>query len=330
MTAVVTSPSSTDSGLRVRVTDLASQLGVRVSDELRRHGHHVVDAGEPAHVVVHLGAANYEVRAERRESVTEGVVGMLGDAERADARHVVLVSSALAYGAYANNPVPLTEEAVLRPDVEFVYARQLATVEANVDRWRDDRPGRSTTVLRPVVTMAAAGTSALGRALAAGMGELRGEDTKPAQFLHLDDLATAVVLAAEQRLDGVYNVAPDGWISGERLRALSGSPPRLRLPDRAAEVVANMRWRLQRGPIPPGLRSYVRAPWVVANDRLVAAGWQPEVTNEQAYVEGTASRWWTMITPKRRQELTLGMAGAIGAAVIAVGAIVIRRRIRRR
>ena len=35
------------------------------------------------------------------------------------ATHVVLVSSALVYGAYANNPVPLTEDAVLRPDVEF-------------------------------------------------------------------------------------------------------------------------------------------------------------------------------------------------------------------
>ena len=45
------------------------------------------------------------------------------------ATHLVLVSSAMVYGAWANNPVPMTEDAVLRPDVEFVYARQLATVE---------------------------------------------------------------------------------------------------------------------------------------------------------------------------------------------------------
>ena len=65
------------------------------------------------------------------------------------------------------------------------------------------------------------------------MGQRFGEDDPPAQFLHLDDLAAAVVLAAEQRLDGVYNVAPDGWVAGERVRALAGAVPRLKLPDRA-------------------------------------------------------------------------------------------------
>ena len=39
-------------------------------------------------------------------------------------RHLVLVSSAMVYGAYVNNPVPLTEDAALRPEVEFAYARR--------------------------------------------------------------------------------------------------------------------------------------------------------------------------------------------------------------
>ena len=123
--------------------------------------------------------------------------------------------------------------------------------------------------------MAADGTSGIAGALAAGMGQRMGEDDPPAQFLHLDDLAAAVVLAAEQRLDGVYNVAPDGWIAGERVRALAGRRAALKLPDRVSEVVTNLRWRFQRGPIPPGLRSYTRWPWLVANDRLKAEGWRP-------------------------------------------------------
>ena len=68
---------------------------------------------------------------------------MLHDATVGGATQIVLVSSALVYGAYANNPIPLTEDAILRPDVEFVYARQLATVEAMVDRWRRDDPRRA-------------------------------------------------------------------------------------------------------------------------------------------------------------------------------------------
>ena len=73
----------------------------------------------------------------------------------------------------------------------------------------------------------------MARALAAGMGQRAGEDDPPAQFLHLDDLTSAVVLAVERQLDGVYNVAPDGWVPGERVRALSGEVPRIKLPGTA-------------------------------------------------------------------------------------------------
>ena len=99
--------------------------------------------------------------------------------------------------------------------------------------------------------------------------------------------------------------------------------------DRLNEVVTNLRWRFQRGPIPPGLRSYTRWPWLVANDRLKAAGWQPTVTNEQAYVEGTEAKWWTMVSPKRRQELSLG-GSAVPVALITWATVVVIRWVRRR
>jgi hypothetical protein len=138
-------------------------------------------------------------------------------------------------------------------------------------------------------------------------------------------IATAVLLAIEQRLDGVYNVAPDGWVAGERVRALAGAVPRMRLPDRMNEVVTNLRWRFQRGPIPPGLRSYTRWPW------LKAEGWKPAVTNEQAYVEGTEAKWWTMVSPKRRQEIALGGLGIVVATIALVVTQAVRRaRMRRR
>jgi len=270
-------------------------------------------------VLVWLAASDADARAVRRESALAGLAAALDD--HPQVKHVVLVSSAMVYGAWANNPVPLTEDALLRPDVEFPFARQLGAAEQLVDEWRMSRPGRSVTVLRPAVSMAADGTSRLASALAAGMGQRAGEADPPAQFLHLDDLATAVLLAIEQRLDGVYNVAPDGWIPGERVRALAGAVPRVKLPDRLNEVVNNLRWRFQRGPIPPGLRSYTRWPWLVANDRLKAVGWRPVVTNEQAYVEGTEAKWWTMVSPKRRQELALG---GLGASLAVIALLVVR------
>jgi nucleoside-diphosphate-sugar epimerase len=163
-----------------------------------------------------------------------------------------------------------------------------------------------------------------------GLGRRFAEADPPAQFLHLDDLADAVVLAVDDRLDGVFNVAPDGWVAGERVRALSGERPRLPLPERVAELLAGLRWRFQRGPIPPGLRPYTLEPWVISNGRLRDTGWRPTVTNEQTYVESTEAPWWTTVSPKRRQELALG-AGVVGSLVAAlVVAVVVRRRISRR
>ena len=317
---------------RVWVSDAGSGLGARVHRLLAASEAVGVAAGEPAglataEVLVWLAAGDADARAERGQSAMEGLAAALVDA--VSARHVVLVSSAMVYGAWANNPVPLTEDAPLRPDVEFVYARQLGAAEQLVDDWRLAQPDRTATVLRPVVTMAAEGTSGLASALAAGMGQRRGAADPPSQFLHLDDLASAIALAAECRLDGVFNVAPDGSVPGERVRALAGGVPRLKLPDRVTEVIANQRWRFQRGPIPPGLRSYTRWTWLVANDRLKAHGWQPTVTNEQAYVEGTEAKWWTMVSPKRRQELSLG---ALVGGLLVAGAVTLRavRRVRAR
>ena len=52
---------------------------------------------------------------------------------------------------------------------------------------------------------------------------------------------------------------------------------------------------------------------------MKAQGWHPTVTNEQAYVEGTESHWWTMVTPKRRQELAQARANAVRELLIKRG-----------
>ena len=333
MTTVLVTGTESSLGARV-VKRLSGECGFEVvSSAAQSAALEVATAHQPCELVdsaVHLAAGDHDARARRRESVTKGAAALLEMAEKSGVRHVVLVSSAMVYGAWANNPVPLTEDAPLRPDLNFVFARQLASVEQMVDDWRTSVPGRTATVLRPVVAMAADGTSSLARALAAGMGQRSGEDDPGAQFLQLDDLASAITLATQDRLDGVFNVAADGWVPGDRVRALAGSAPKVKLPSRVAEVVARVRWRFQRGPIPPGLRSYTQWPWLVANDRLKAAGWRPTVTNEQAYVEGTEAKWWTMITPKRKQELSLGSMSALGVGIVAVTIVLIRRARRAR
>ncbi|MEK7422486.1 MAG: NAD-dependent epimerase/dehydratase family protein [Actinomycetota bacterium] len=310
----------------VWVSDAESALGTRVLAQLGADASLEASTVDRCDVAIYIGGADPDARARRRESIAVGANAVFEQLQCA--RHLVVVSSAVVYGAWENNPVPLTEEAVLRPDNEFAYARQLAAVEQMADEWRRAKAERTVAVLRPVVSLAANGTSGLSRALAAGMGQRFAVDDPPTQFVHLDDVASAVTLAAERELDGVFNVAPDGSIPAVTVRALSGAAPRLQFPDRVAEVLASLSWRFQRGPIPPGMRSYTRSPWLVANDKLTAHGWRATVTNEQAYVEGTEAKWWTMVTPKRRQELALG-AMAVGGAAVLVSVARFIRSVRR-
>lgn len=276
--------------------------------------------------VMLVGFGDHDALARRRRSAVAGLREWLDQASAQGADHVVLLSSAMVYGAWSNNPVPLTEDALLRPDHDFAYARQLATAELLVDTWRRAVVGRRAAVVRPAPAMAADGTSSVVRALAAGYGLRAGEDDAPCQFVHLDDVADALTVAVTGELDGVFNVAPQGSIDASTVRALAGDRPRLRLPGAAAEVAAQLRWRFQRGPIPPGLRPYTRWPWLVASDRLRAQGWRPSATSEQVYVEGTEPRWWTMLTPQRKQELSLGVFSAV-IAIVMVGAVRTARRL---
>jgi nucleoside-diphosphate-sugar epimerase len=251
---------------------------------------------------------------------------VLDAAGSASVPHVVLLSSAAVYGAWSNNPVPLTEEAPLRPNPGARVAAQKAEIERMAADWRDEHPGSTVTVLRPTLVVAEGRSGWLARVLRRSSAVPVAQDEPPAQYVDIDDLATAVDLARRSRLDGPYNVAPDGWIPGPTLRALAGGTPRLRLPGGLAARLVSLTWRWGLGPTPPELLPYAVHPWVVANDRLRAAGWAPLHTSEEAYVAAHRPRPWTALSPRRRQELILGGSAATLAGVAVAGAVALRRR----
>jgi hypothetical protein len=154
-------------------------------------------------------------------------------------------------------------------------------------------------------------------------------DEPPVQFVDLDDLAVAVDVARRQRLDGAFNVAPEGSIPGDEVRSLVGAPPKVPLPERIASRVLRWGFRWGLGPTPPELVPYVLHPWVVAADRLRAEGWTPAVSNEEACVEAHEVGPWATLSPRRRQEIALGAAG-VGLVGVVVGAVLLVRRLLRR
>jgi hypothetical protein len=175
---------------------------------------------------------------------------------------------------------------------------------------------------------------------------LRAGGDPAAQFLHVDDLVSAIEVARHTELDGPCNVAPDGWIEGPQVRALAGAPPRLPVPAALAGRVAALTSHLRRrttggtrrqgegrrrlGPTPPGILPYTLHPWVVANDRLRAAGWEPVHSNEEAFVAAHEGTPWSRLSPQRRQELALAGAGTAMAGLVTAGILLVRRAARRR
>ena len=279
---------------------------------------HLAFVFAPAHDPELLGRVNVE--ATRRLLDAAGSVGV---------RHVVYTSSAMVYGAWGDNPVPLTEDAVLRPNPGFTYAAQKAEAERLVAEWRAEHPGATTAVLRPAAAPGAARDSWLARVWRGqAPARVRGA-TPPVQYLHEDDLAAAVGLAVLNGLDGAFNVAPDGWIPGDDARALAVGL-RVALPERLVKRFTGWGWSSGMSDVPPTVVPYTVHPWVVANDRLRAVGWSPEHTNEEAFVAASELPRWREFLHRHRQEVALAGAAAMISALAGGATWAIVRRHRRR
>jgi nucleoside-diphosphate-sugar epimerase len=230
------------------------------------------------------------------------------------------VSSAMVYGAWPNNPVPLTEDAPMRPNPGFAYATAKAESERLALEWRESNADARLAVLRPVTVLGGGDgrfTRLLRDVLPAGVAD----PIPPVQYLHGDDLADAVLLACTAELDGVFNVAPDGWMSEEEAKALSAGPVRVRLPRRLQPLL---------GPdVPKEVLPYLLHPWVVANDRLRAEGWRPRYSSEEAFVAGAGVPRWQSLSLGRRQAIAAGGVAGAAAAVAAAAVAIVRRRSRR-
>ena len=298
-------------------------------------GHHLVAAD----VVIHLA----EDGGRRGDAgLAEHMLNrVLDGADAADCRRLIVLSSATVYGAHPDNPIPITERQTARPIESLDFAVAKHRLEQQAEAWAADS-GAALSILRPTTTLSERGASWVASAVRAACAVRPDQIDPPLQFLHHDDLASALATVAlamagrdEASKDAssagsspvdIYNVAPDGWIGQELFNELAGGVP-LRLPTAINDRLLDAGRRLGIGNVPVGIEAYVRHPWVVANDRLRDLGWSPSFTNEEAYVIGTPSPPWA-VSAQRRQELALGAAGLGVAGAVSVAAAFTRRLIR--
>ncbi len=328
-------------GLKVVVTGAAGAIGAYVADRLaanpkvdellgidRRAADGVTrfdlltqdlsELTDSANVLVHLAATPMGETGDGDEATTDKALAerMFAAASSVGVRHVVLASSAMVYGAWPDNPMPLTERAVTHPNPEFRFAVARVEIEDMGERWAEET-GNDLTIVRAATTLARGRQNMLALHLRNSAALRNADGEAPAQFLHAEDLASAIEILVTGGHRGIYNVAADGWLRPSEVIALRGVPETpVRVPGVVISVVSDARRRLG-GRTHPGLTAYLQHPWVIANDKLKALGWSPEFSNSEAYVAGHLPSRFDGVTAARRQELALGAAGAaIGAGAI--------------
>jgi nucleoside-diphosphate-sugar epimerase len=296
----------------------------------------VIDRLAGVDVVVHvadranLGQALAVPARQRRMRAVRAVQAVTTAAAATGAGRLIVVSSAMVYGARPDNPVPLPDDAVLRAEPDDGLVGDLLEIERIVARTPRVHPGLRITVLRPAALVGAGVDTVVTRHFEAPrLLTVRGASTRW-QFCHLDDLGEAVATAIEAGLDGPLTAACTGALTWADVEELVGLR-RLELPAGLAFGTAERLHRLGMLPMPPGDLALVVHPWAVSAERLRAAGWAPWHTNDaciRVLLEQGAGRYAVAGLRVDRRDAALGAAGA-AVALVATAAIVRQARTRR-
>jgi UDP-glucose 4-epimerase len=200
----------------------------------------------------------------------------------------MLVSSATAFGAWPDNPVPLAEDWPLRPRHEFQYAADKTEVELLIAAFAKQHTEICVSWVRPSIVGGPRMDNYLERFIF-GMpflARLDGFDT-PLQFVHEDDVVLAIdsILAADGR--GAYNLGPPDWTCVSEV-ARETNRRALWIPFWLARFSAWLAWsvRLWIHETPAGFLYFARYPWVVAPQRLAdEIGYQFRYTSTETLRE---------------------------------------------
>jgi hypothetical protein len=307
-------------------------------------------------VLVHLAVDNSVNHddADPRSSQARGTATVLTAAPAAGVSHVVLVTSAMVYGALADNPVPLPEDAPLQATADSTSMGDLLEIERLAAQAPRTHPGLLVTVLRPAVLVGGGVDTIFTRHFEAPrLLAVKGSRTRW-QFCHVDDLLSALELIVtgglqptvrDEPTDGpaaegvapappsghvVVAVGSDGWLEQDDVERVTGKR-HIELPSSVAFGTAERLHRLGVTPAGSSDLQFLVHPWVVEPKRLADAGWRPAYDNESALAVAVAESAGRLAIGGHRLGRRDAAAGAaVGATVALVGTAALVRRARRR
>lgn len=270
-------------------------------------------------------------RREREAEIVAHTQRCLAAAKAVGARHVVVITSAVVYGAWPDRP--LVHDADPLPGADEAardgLVGDLLAVEAVAARGAR-RTVPLVTVLRPAAVVGTGVDTFVTRHFEAPrLLTVRGA-TRQWQFLHVDDLAGAARFAVEHGLSGILTAGATDVLEPARVQAAAG----MRVIELAAATAFGTAERLHRVgvlPAPASELAFVVYPWTVASDRLRAAGWEPRWSSAaclDVLLEGVQGR--LAVAGRRVGTRDAAALGAAGAAVAVIGTAAVWRQARAR
>jgi UDP-glucose 4-epimerase len=226
---------------------------------------------------IHDEAAMYDVDVN-------GTQNVLDAAAATGVQQLLATSSTTAYGAFPDNPVPLTEDDPVRGAPDFSYARDKAESDRLAQLWGLQHPDRVMTIVRPCIVFGPDVDNYIVRLwLRQPFRADFGTPDQPMQFVHVDDVAEALIRLLEGRHTGVFNVAADGYLSVVEASDLIGLTPR-RVPYTLFKRLADALWKARVTEAPAGQLEFVIHPWVASNEKLkTTTGWTPRWTSREVF-----------------------------------------------
>jgi UDP-glucose 4-epimerase len=226
---------------------------------------------------IHDDALMYDVDVNGTQNVLEAAAG-------AGVGQVLVTSSTAAYGAFADNPEPLTEDDPVRGVPSYNYARDKAESDRICQLWAAKHPDRVMTIVRPCIVLGPNVDNSLVRLWTKApatfdTGNLEGK----IQFVHEDDVVEAISRLLDGRHGGAFNVAGDGLMTYRECAELIGQPIR-KIPLRAARGLNRVMWKLRQAEAPVGQIEFGLYPWIASNEKLKRTlGWTPRYTSQEAF-----------------------------------------------
>jgi UDP-glucose 4-epimerase len=213
-----------------------------------------------------------------------GTHNVLEAADGAGTRQVLVTTSGVAYGAFADNPVPLTEDDPVRGVAGFSYARDKTESDRLCQLWAATHPDRVMTIVRPCIVFGPNVDNYLVRLwtkqpFAVDVGTI----DRDIQFVHEDDVVDGIAALLLGRHAGAYNVAGDGLMTNRECAELIGTTIR-KMPLKVYRGLARAMWRLRQAEAPPGAIEYALHSWLLSNEKLKqTTGWRPRYSSRETF-----------------------------------------------